>query len=138
MRTPSIRRTRGQRGQALLEFGLCFLVFFFFLYGIMEFGRMVASYNVIAGAVREGARYATVHGSASGSAASASDIQNVVRKWSVGLDTSSVAVNTTWSPGNGPGGQVTVQASYSMLPFTSLFLKDGVTLSSSSVMVISQ
>jgi Flp pilus assembly protein TadG len=122
----------------MLEFGLCFLVFFFLLYGIMEFGRMVASYNILAGAAREGARYATVHGSASGSAATASDIQTVVRNWSIGLDTSSVAVTTTWSPGNGPGGNVTVQASYSMLPFTGLILANGVTLTSSSTMVISQ
>jgi Flp pilus assembly protein TadG len=97
-----MNRKHGERGAALLEFGLAFLIFLSVLYGIMEFGRIVASYNIISGAAREGARYAMVHGSASGSVATASDIQDVVRKWAIGLDTSSVVVTTTWTPGNAP------------------------------------
>ena len=127
-----------QRGSALLEFALAFLVFFFVVYGIMEFGRIVASYNIIAGAAREGVRYAVVHGSASGSAASASDIQTVVRNWAIGLDTNSVVVATTWTPGNAPGSQVKVKASYTVTPFTSLILHNGITVQSSSQMTISQ
>jgi Flp pilus assembly protein TadG len=137
MKPVSLSRKRGQRGQAIMEFGLCFLVFFFLLYGIMEFGRMVASYNILAGATREGARYAVVHGSSSGSAATATDVQTVVRKWSVGLDTSSITV-TASGVGGAPGSTVTVKSTYSMLPFTSLFLTNNVSLTSSSVMVISQ
>jgi Flp pilus assembly protein TadG len=127
-----------QRGAVALEFGLAFLVFFFVVYGIMEFGRIVASYNIISGATREGVRYAMVHGSASGSAASASDVQAVVRNWAIGLDNSSVLVTTTWTPGNAPGGQVKVKASYTVIPFTSLILKNGITVQSSSQMIISQ
>ena len=128
----------GQRGSALLEFGLAFLVFFFVVYGIMEFGRIVASYNIISGAAREGVRYAMVHGSASGSPASASDVQAVVRNWAIGLDTSSVVVTTTWNPRNAPGSQVNVKASYTVTPFTSLILQKGITVQSSSQMTISQ
>jgi len=51
---------RRRRGAVALEFGLAFLVFFFVVYGIMEFGRIVASYNIISGAAREGVRYAAV------------------------------------------------------------------------------
>jgi Flp pilus assembly protein TadG len=138
MRTPMRNRKHGQRGQALMEFGLVFMVFLLVLYGIMEFGRMVASYNVLAGAAREGARYATVHGSASSSTASSTDIQTIVRNWSLGLDTSSVMVTTTWTPSNRPGSTVKVSASYAMLPFTGLILKNNMTLTSSSTMVISQ
>jgi Flp pilus assembly protein TadG len=127
-----------ESGAVALEFGLAFLAFFFVVYGIMEFGRIVASYNIIAGAAREGVRYAMVHGSASGSAASASDIQTVVRNWAIGLDTSSVVVTTTWTPGNAPGSQVKVKASYTVTPFTSLILKNGITVQSSSQMIISQ
>lgn len=133
-----MNRDHRQRGSNTLEFGLAFLLFFSILYGIMEFGRIVASSNILAGAVREGARYATVHGSKSGSAASSTDVQTVVRNWSIGLDTSSVAVTTTWSPGNAPGNQVKVKASYTITPFTGLILKNGITLQSSSQMVISQ
>lgn len=133
-----MNRNRRERGASILEFGLAFLVFMSALYGIMEFGRIVASYNILSGAAREGVRYASVHGSASGSEASKSDIQNVVRNWAIGLDTNSVAVDTTWDPGNGPGGKVKVKASYTITPFTGLILKDGITLQSSSQMSISQ
>ena len=139
MKTTSMNRKHGQRGAAMLEFGLAFLVFFSALYGIMEFGRVVASYNILSGAAREGARYAMVHGSASGSAASSSDIQTVVRNWAIGLDTGSVAVTTTWTPGNAPGSTVNVKASYTVTPFTGLILKNGLSLQEQySQMVISQ
>jgi Flp pilus assembly protein TadG len=138
MITVPLHRKHGQRGQALMEFGLAFMVFLFVMYGIMEFGRMMASYNILAGAAREGARYATVHGSASGSAASSTQIQTVVRNWSLGLDANSVLVTTTWTPGKGPGSKVKVQASYAMVPFSGLILNNSVTLQSSSQMFISQ
>src|SRR5438876_778045 len=118
-------RTTRQRGAVSLESGLAFLAFIFVVYGVMEFGRMVASYNILAGATREGARYATVHGSSSGSAATSTDIQTKVRSWALGLDSSSVLVTTTWTPGNGPGSVVKVQASYAILPFTGLIMHDG-------------
>jgi Flp pilus assembly protein TadG len=127
-----------ERGSAMLEFGLAFLVFFSVVYAIMEFGRIVACYNIISGAAREGVRYATVHGSASGSVATASDIQDVVRRWAIGMETNSVVVTTTWTPGNAPGSQVNVKASYTVTPFTGLILKNGITVQSSSQMAISQ
>jgi len=127
-----------QRGTAMVEFALAFLIFFTVVYAIMEFGRIVSSYNILAGAAREGARYAVVHGSASGSAASASDIQDIVRKWSIGLDKNSVTVTTTWTPGNGPGSDVKVAASYALTPFTKLILHSGLTLKSTARMTISQ
>jgi Flp pilus assembly protein TadG len=131
-------RKHCQRGAAMIEFGLAFLAFFFVLYGIMEFGRIVASYNILSGAAREGVRYAVVHGSASGSVATASDIQDIVRRWAIGMDTSAVAVTTTWTPGNAPGSQVKVTASYNITPFTGLILKNGITVQSSAQMAISQ
>jgi Flp pilus assembly protein TadG len=138
MKNPSMNRKNRQRGTAALEFGLAFLVFFAFVYGIMEFGRIVASYNILAGATREATRYAVVHGSSSGAAATESDIRDKVRHWAVGLDTGSVAVSTTWNPGNGPGGSVRVQSTYTLLPFTGLILHSSLTLTSTSQMVISQ
>jgi Flp pilus assembly protein TadG len=138
MRTPSTNRKNGQRGTVVLEFGLAFLVFFAVACGIMEFGRIVASYNILAGATREATRYATVHGSASGAPASATDIQNLVRSWAIGLDRSSVLVTTTWSPGNGPGSRVRVQSRYTAVPFSGLILQSGITLQSTSDLIISQ
>lgn len=127
-----------QRGATILEFALGFLVFFSVVYAVMEFGRIIASYNILAGATREATRYATVHGSFSGSPASSSDIQDVARKWAIGLDTSSLVVTTSWSPSNAPGSTVKVQSSYTAVPFSAFIFKNGVTLTSSSQMVISQ
>jgi Flp pilus assembly protein TadG len=139
MKIPTKNRKQTQRGAAMVEFALAFLLFFTVVYAIMEFGRVVASYNILAGAAREGARYAIVHGSASGSVASASDIQDVVRQWSIGLDRNSVLVTTTWTPGNSPGSQVKVQAQYTVMPFTTLIIGSaGIRMGSSSQMVISQ
>ena len=133
-----MNRRQRQRGTNLIEFGLAFMVFFAALYGVMEFGRIVASYNILSGAAREGVRYAVVHGSSSGSPATNTDIQNIVRSWAVGLQSSAVTVTTTWTPGNAPGSKVKVLASYNVSPFTGLILKNGITLQSSSQMVISQ
>ena len=133
-----MERKQRQRGAAFLEFALAFMVFFSIVYGVMEFGRIVASYNILSGATREGVRYAIVHGSKSSSVATATDIQTIVRNWSVGLDTSSVNVTTTWPSGNAPGGSVQVTASYNVTPFTWLILSNGITLKSTSQMVISQ
>jgi len=133
-----MNRKHSQRGSAVVEFGLAFLLFFAIVCGIMEFGRIVAAYNILSGATREGVRYATVHGSASGAAASAADIQTVVRGWAVGLNSSSVLVTTTWSPGNGPGSRVQVKSRYTVSPFTWFVLQNGFTMQSVSEMVISQ
>ncbi len=133
-----MNRKLRQRGATALEFTLSFLLFFTFVIAIMEFGRLVASYNILAGATREATRYATVHGSASGSPATATDIQNVVRRWSIGLDSSSVLVTTTWSPGNNPGNKVRVHSSYNALPFTGFILPSSIQLQSTSELVISQ
>jgi Flp pilus assembly protein TadG len=134
----AMHQKRRQRGAVSLEFGLAFLAFLFVVYGIMEFGRMVASYNILAGATKEGARYAMVHGSSSGSAVTASDIQTRVRKWALGLDISSVNVTATWTPSNAPGGVVKVQSSYAITPFSGLIMSSGFTMKSSAQMVISQ
>ena len=71
------RRSRRdkEKGSTVIEFGLCFLLVFGFIYAIFEFGRVVYSYNVLAGATREASRYAMVHGSQSGSAATSDDIR---------------------------------------------------------------
>ena len=133
-----MNRKHSERGAAIIEFGLAFLLFFTVVYAIMEFGRLVSSYNILAGAAREGARYAMVHGSASGNSASAADIQDVVRHWSIGLDHNLVLVTTTWTPGHGPGSRVKVQAQYTAVPFTGLILGSGINMQSSSELVISQ
>lgn len=127
-----------ERGSAIIELAMSFLLFFVLLFAVMEFGRLVASYNILAGATREGVRYAIVHGSASGAPASSDDIATVVKRWAVGLDRNAITVNTTWTPGKGPGSKVQVQARYAVVPLTGLIYGSSITIGSSSQMVISQ
>src|SRR5438876_11277280 len=97
------RSKKGERGNHMIESGLCFVVFFTILLGILDVGRGIYSYNFIASASKEGARYAMVHGNSSGYIASASDIQTQARFWLPGVVGGECAtVNTTWAPANKP------------------------------------
>jgi Flp pilus assembly protein TadG len=121
-----------------VEFGLCFLLVFGLIYAIFEFGRVVYSYNVLAGATREASRYAMVHGSQSGSAATTDQIRAVVTRWAVGLNPSALNVTPTWTPNNSPGSRVRVVTSYTITPYTTFILGSPLTVGSRSEMVISQ
>ena len=54
-----------RRGQALTEFALVLPLLLLLFFAIFEFGRFVLAYEALNNAVREGARYAIVHGSSS-------------------------------------------------------------------------
>jgi Flp pilus assembly protein TadG len=74
---PSYSR-RGERGAALVEFAAVSIVFFTFVFGVTEFGRMIYDYNLIATATRDGARWACVRGTASGHTATVAEIRTYV------------------------------------------------------------
>ena len=122
----------------MVELSLCLLLAVTLVYAVMEFGRIVYSYTVLAGATREASRYAIVHGSLSGSPATQTEIREQVTRWAIGLDTSAVAVNATWVPSNAPGSTVRVEATYTITPFSWLLVKQPLVLGSRSEMVISQ
>ncbi len=54
------RNTESQPGQALVEFALVLPLLILLLVAMFDLGRGVYSYNVVASAAREGARYAIV------------------------------------------------------------------------------
>lgn len=56
------RRGSGQRrsGAVSVEFALGAALFFFFLFGVVEFARLVVMYNALENATREAARWACV------------------------------------------------------------------------------
>ena len=140
MKTTKIRQQSlaSQKGAAMVELSLCFMLIFSLIYGIFEFSRVVYSYTVLAGATREASRYAVVHGSQSGSPATNSDIRAQVERWGIGLDTSALTVDTTWPTGNGRGATVSIVTSYTVNPITTLIMPSPITLRSRSEMVISQ
>ena len=134
-----------QRGAVTVEYALGFLLFFAILLAIMDFARFVASNNILAGATREGARYAIVHGAANPT--TQSHIQNIVRRWCVGLDRNAVIVTVSYPDGgNARGQRVRVRSTYPMSPFTRIIMNPWsfqswtgtITVASLSDMVISQ
>ena len=125
-----------ERGSTVIEFGLCFLLVFGFIYAVFEFGRVVYSYNVLAGATREASRYAMVHGSNSGSQATSDDISAKVKRWAIGLDPSALNVNTTWTPGRPQ--RVLIETTYTITPYTTLLIGAPLTLGSRSEMAVSR
>jgi hypothetical protein len=61
-----MKRQRGARGQALVEFAIILPVFILLLVGIFDLGRVVWANNSLATAAREAARFAMVHGGTDG------------------------------------------------------------------------
>jgi hypothetical protein len=55
-----LSQVRREQGQDLVEFALILPVLALLLFGIMEFGIVIFSYNTIADAAREGARYGVI------------------------------------------------------------------------------
>lgn len=102
-----------RRGSTMVEFALGFTVFLLLVLGMLDLGRGVWAWNTLVYATREGARYAIVHGASSDSPATASDIEEQVRSFAVGLDSSQLTITTTWQPTNSPGDRVLVQSNYS-------------------------
>ena len=82
---------RREKGAALVEYALIAPLLFLLLFGIIEFSILVFSYNTIANAAREGARYGIIHpGDAGG-------IESAARGLTTGLDQAALQVSSTAS-----------------------------------------
>ena len=55
------KKRTSEKGQSLVEMALVCLIFFFLLFGILEFGRALWTYNTIVQSTREAARWAVVN-----------------------------------------------------------------------------
>lgn len=130
---------RSHPGQAMAEFALvitpCLMLFF----GVINFALALYCYDFVCYSAQQAVRYATVHGSTSTTAVTASSVQTYVNGLVVGvLNTSAMTVTTTWSPNNKPGGVVTVAVTYNYPPLTSLFSSVTIPLTRTAAMVITQ
>jgi hypothetical protein len=137
----SARRTSrgdGERGQALVEFSLTFLVFVTMLMGLVDLGRAVYAFNGVSQAAREIARATSVHpgttlGDSAQTAAVLATQQGLVQGLGspnfacVDIDGSAIAGDCV------PGDWVKVSISATFQPITPVVSFLGaVTLSSSS------
>ena len=118
MRPVGVFRRRGgaDRGNTTLEAALSLTVFLMSIFGILDLGRMVWYYNMVAHGSREGVRYAVVHGANSSSPASVPVISSHISTQIPGLDPSLTTITVAWTPSNSPGGTVNVCVRYSFIP----------------------
>jgi Flp pilus assembly protein TadG len=139
---------RGERGQSLVEFGLAGIAFVLLIFGMVEVGRAVWNYNTLAEAVREGARYAIVHGADSPDPSGPGSpyftapntdtkVTQVVQQFAGGLDPSRLTVLAEWLDGtNLKGSRVKVTAQYTYEPMFNFLGILSFTMSSSTTMEI--
>jgi len=121
-----------QKGQAMVEFLLSFVVLMLFVFSAFEVIMLLYSYNVLAGAAKEGVRFAVVRGSNSGSPAGPSSggssdcttnvagVQNVVTNFAklTFHDVSAMTVDVCYLDGNNVApSRVRVTIQYTYKPF---------------------
>ncbi len=135
LRSLARRGGREEQASALVEFALVSILFFTVVFGIMEYGRMILTYNVVSTAARLGGRYAAVRGSTSGHVATSDAIKTYVASKSLGILAAS-NVTVTWSPDNKPGSTVQVQTQKTFRPIVPLLPQTNLTLRSTYNMVI--
>jgi Flp pilus assembly protein TadG len=127
---------RHDRGQSLVEFALCAVLFLLLLFGTIEFGLVIYRYNMVSNLAQEGARYASVHGTSSLSPASSAAVQTYVQSRST---IPGVTVTTTPAPSAlSPGDTVTVQVQTNYTVLTGLLPQLNMTLRSTAKMVMSR
>ncbi len=134
-------RTGSRRGAAMVEFALSWTLFFTMtIVGVMDFGRFIWAYNLVAHAARVGTRYAMVRGSKHPPPATATDVENRVKQDLLILDDSRVTIATTWDPenDNSPGSVVQVRVSYQFVPVLGVFQPASVNVASTSRKVITR
>jgi len=98
-----------QKGQSLVEFVLVLPVFIILLFGIMEFGRLWETTNVLTSAAREGARVAAV------TAPNTSRVTNAAQNILASANISNVTINVT---GPTASDEVVVTVSCNYAPIT--------------------
>ena len=148
----------------MVEFALVAPIFFLLLFGIIEGGRFILYYESLNDAVREGARYAIVHGSNSNcpsgpmppgmTAPGCYDLPGDkvvahVKTKAFGVLGSGVTVSTCWDPvlapdgsctngglGNGRDSQVRVTGTFTYRPLVPIVPLPAINISSESNLVI--
>lgn len=130
-------RFRSERGQTLVEFALGLVVLVITLIGTAEFGVAIFRYNLVSDLAQEGARWAMVRGSGSGSMqASIADVQNYVQSRALGIN---VTVIPSVAPSALAAGQtIEVEVRHSFPMFTRIVPLGTITLRSTAQMIMSR
>ena len=125
------QRNQRRRGSVIVEFALVFMLYLVVVLGLMEFGRCMWTYATVAHAARQAARFCMVRGTIN--PATTTDIENVVKRFAMGLEDSKLTVNTTYDPATIDRGDIIeVEVGYPFQFVTSPILVYGSTLNLSA------
>jgi Flp pilus assembly protein TadG len=125
-----------RRGATAVEAAFTLPLVILLSLGAVELGRIVWAQASINHAVKETARFASVHGAASGpAAATANELQSMALEMAE-LPADTLVPAVSWSPDNFPGGVVTVQLHHTFSPLVSPFAPNSFTFSSTASMTI--
>lgn len=118
---------KNEKGQAVVEFALVLPVFILLVFGIIEFGRLMQTMNVLTSAAREGVRVAAV--TAPDQTLVTNAAQNI-------LNASSVSGATISMTGPNAQREVTVTVQITYTPITGSIIPGlgGISLSRNSTM----
>ena len=128
------RTWRHESGQSLVEFAFTALLFFLIIFGVVDLGRAVFEYNLLASSAREGARMASIP------SYSTSDVVSRVVQSSAGVIASGdVSVSGSRVCNTDPCPTVTVTVQHTFTPVTPLIgtlIGGSITMTASSTMVV--
>jgi Flp pilus assembly protein TadG len=113
----AVRRTRGERGQAYVEFALILPVLLLLVMGIIQFGNAFRTYITLTDATRVGGRQAAVSRSIQPASARVPLIEQKMHDAAANLDPAKMVITVDPKDIDGtagwfPAGNVTVRASY--------------------------
>src|SRR5438067_5948663 len=111
---------RDQRGQALLETPLTFIIIFMVVFWVFELGWLMYTYSVLANAANEGVRYSIVH-----SGGDAAGTQAAVKTFATASlhDVTAITTAITFPDGSAaPPNRVRVAVTYVYIPYLPSFI----------------
>lgn len=122
----------------MVELTLCFMVFLMLTFGLFEMGRAVWTYNTVAFAARQAARYASLHGT--DQSVGDEQIRAVALANAPGLSGANLTATATWSPDRSYGSLVQVEVDYHLpLVVSPIVLKgDNMSLGATASAIVSQ
>lgn len=124
------RRTRRDRGAALVEFAIVMPVLFLLLFGITDFGMQYANMNAVRQGTRDGARQAVVANFGTTNVCSLDGVTDTSKpgaylicltKTRVGLPNASTRVKVRFTSSNNVGNSVLVCSMYPMSSVSGMF-----------------
>jgi Flp pilus assembly protein TadG len=135
MRAKDGQRTRGdQSGQSMVEFALVAMTFFILIFGLIDFGRAIFEYNLLASSAREGARAAIMQSNTD------SDVIDRTVAASAGMlspDDVTISGSRTCTAIPCPSVTITVRHSFSpVTPLIGTAIGDSIAMTASSTMVV--